>query len=677
MTQQNVDTRWTLQQIEDYHQVYPRYVKAAEVINKVLEAASKPLAPKAIIQARAKSVPSFTEKALRKKKAGRYDDPIRQMTDLCGARVITQTLAEVHALSKFIENHFIIDTENSVDVSERLSPSEFGYRSIHYIVQFKHGAFPTTEIPIKIPEELYPDATHPMKIEIQVRTMLEHTWASFVHDRAYKSAYKIPPKWERELAVLAGMLEQTDQSFARIQSSLRTYAASYGAYLNEEQLKDEINILESVLTCDPENPELAYRIGKLAMELGDWTKTIEIFSKFVDTGYQPILRDLGVVICKVNAGDPHGEAYKQGQKYLKIASSSPYRDADALASLAGTWKKLDETKTRELYRQAFEVDPTDPYAVSNYLVYEINHQGNLTPASLMAPSLKEAIQRSQDQAEVGMNLPWAFYNLGIFHLLLGQPYESLNAYTKAIQLSTTDWMVETTAQLLEKLYAVRDLIAGYDWVYRLLLFGRATKFAEKTSLEHIKDLATANASPLESPVIIVAGGTSSEFQVEKYEQLILNGFHAFHGTVIGGGTTAGISGLVGKIQQAYRESVSTLGYLPQVLPEGTAKDSHYQKVRSIAGNEFNALQPLQYWSDILTSGISPDQVKLIGINGGKISAFEYRLALMLGASVAVIENSGREASRLFKDIHWKNSGNLHQLSAETREIESFINLKIK
>jgi len=96
------------------------------------------------------------------------------------------------------------------------------------------------------------------------------------------------------------------------------------------------------------------------MELGDWTKTIEIFSKFVDTGYQPILRDLGVVICKVNAGDPHGEAYKQGQKYLKIASSSPYRDADALASLAGTWKKLDETKTRELYRQAFEVDPTDP-----------------------------------------------------------------------------------------------------------------------------------------------------------------------------------------------------------------------------------------------------------------------------------------------------------------------------
>jgi hypothetical protein len=102
-----------------------------------------------------------------------------------------------------------------------------------------------------------------------------------------------------------------------------------------------------------------------------------------------------------------------------------------------------------------------------------------------------------------------------------------------------------------------------------------------------------------------------------------------------------------------------------------------QQVRSIVGNDFSALQPLWYWSDILSSGISPDQVKLIGINGGKISAFEYRVALMLSASVAVIKNSGREASRLFKDIHWKNSENLYQLSIETREMESFINLKIK
>jgi tetratricopeptide (TPR) repeat protein len=468
------------------------------------------------------------------------------------------------------------------------------------------------------------------------------------------------------------MLEQTDQSFSRIQSGLRTYAASYGAYLNEEQLKDEIGILESVLGCDPENADLAHRIGKLAMELGDWQKAIAIFTRYVETGYQPILRDLGVVLCKVNASDPDGELYKQGQRYLEIAGSPPYRDADALASLAGTWKKLDEGKTREYYRQAFEVDPTDPYAVSNYLVYEIIHQGDLTPASLMAPTLAAAIQRSHDQIDVGMNMPWAFYNLGIFHLLLGQPYESLSAYAKAIQLSSTDWMIETSLRLLEKLSAVQELIPGYEWVRRLIILGRGVQFQEKSSLEQIRQLATAKISSISGPVIIVAGGTSADFRAEEYHPLLLEGFRDFHGTVLGGGTAAGVSGLVGEIQAAYPKAIATIGYVPAAFPAGTEKDSRYRQIRSTDGQDFSALESLQYWIDMISSGTSPAQVKLIGINGGEISAFEYRLALMLGARVAVIESSGREAARLFKDPYWMKSKTLQRLSDDKKEIGSFI-----
>jgi len=672
MTQTDHEHQWAHHQIDAYRHVFPRYASAALVLQQVLEKATKQLAAQAVIQTRPKSIPSFAEKAIRKKKVGRYSDPLVRMTDLCGGRVITQTLAEVRAASEFIEEHFVIDAENSVDVSQRLKPSEFGYRSIHYIVQFRRGVFPNKEIPIEIPEELYSDESNPMKAEIQVRTVLEHAWAGFVHDRIYKSAFTIPPKWERELAVLAGMLEQTDQSFSRIQSGLRTYTASYGAYLNEEQLKDEISILESVLTCDLQNSDLAYRIGKLAMELGDWQKAIDIFSKYVEMGYQPILRDLGVALCKVNAGDPHGEHSKQGQKYLEIASSPPYCDSDALVSLAGTWKKLDEGKTRDYYRQAFEVDPTDPYAVSNYLVYEIIHQHDLAPASLMAPTLTAAIQRCRDQADVGMNIPWAFYNLGIFHLLLGQPYDSLSAYAKAIQLNTTDWMIETSLRLLEKLSIVQEMIQGYDWVRKLLILGLAVKFQDKASLEQIKKLATAKASSITGPVIIVAGGTSADIQIGEYRQLLLDGFRDFRGTVIGDGTTAGISGLVGEVQAAYPESISTIGYIPKVIPVGTEIDPRYRQVRSTERKEFSALEPLQYWIDIISSGISPAQVKLIGINGGEIAALEYRLALMLGESVAVIESSGREAARLFKDPYWVNSKTLLHLSTDIKEIASFI-----
>jgi ppGpp synthetase/RelA/SpoT-type nucleotidyltranferase len=675
-TSQDQDRQWARQQIEAYRQVYPRYTRTAQVLQQILEIATKQIAPLAILQTRPKAIPSFAEKAIRKKKAGRYSDPLVRMTDLCGGRVITQTLAEVQAVCEFIENHFVVDSQNSLDVSQRLKPSEFGYRSVHYIVQFKHGIFPTRRVPVEIPHDLYPDESTPMKAEIQVRTVLEHAWAGFVHDRVYKSAFTIPPKWERELAVLAGILEQTDQSFSRIQSGLRTYAASYGAYLNEEQLRKEIDILESVLTCDPENPDLAYRIGKLAMELGDWLKAIDIFTKFVQTGYQPILRDLGVVLCKVNAGDPDGEQYRQGQRYLEIASAPPSRDSDALASLAGTWKKFDEGKTRGLYRQAFELDPTDPYAVSNYLVYEITHQRDLAPASLMAPSLTAAIQRSRDQVEVGMNMPWAFYNLGIFHLLLRQPYESLAAYMQAIKLSASAWVIETSLRLLEKLSVVQENLPGYDWIRKALILGLAVKFRDKTSLAIIKDLATANASPISSPLIIVAGGTAADVSVDEYLQPLIRGFREFRGTIIAGGTTAGVSGLVGALQATYLESIITIGYVPFLLPAGIDLDPRYRQVRSTVGKDFSALEALQYWMDIIASGISPAQVRLLGINGGEITAFEYRLALLLGAMVGVFESSGREAARLFKDPFWADSKSLQHLSLDSEGLDSFIGLPI-
>jgi ppGpp synthetase/RelA/SpoT-type nucleotidyltranferase len=666
------DRQWADEQIRTYTAVYPRFACFAEILQKILQKGTRQIAPLAIIQTRPKSIPSFAEKAIRKKKAGRYSDPLAHMTDLCGGRVITQTLAEIQAIGDFIESHFVIDESNSVDVSQRLKPSEFGYRSVHYIIQFKRGVFPTKEIPVEIPEELYPDSSISMKAEIQVRTVLEHAWAGFVHDRVYKSAFTIPPKWERELAVLAGMLEQTDLSFSRIQSGLRTYAASYGAYLNEEQLKEEISILESVLTCDPENPDLAYRIGKLAMELGDWQKALDVFSKFAQTGYQPILRDLGVVLCKLNAGDPQGERYRQGQKYLEVASSPPYRDSDALASLAGTWKKLDEGKTRELYRQAFDVDPTDPYAVSNYLVYEIIHQNDLTPASLMAPSLAAAILRSRDQAEVGMNIPWAYYNLGIFHLLLGQLFDSLVAYAKAIQLTSSDWVIETSQRLLEKLSAVQEMRRSYEQVHRLLLLGRAVKYQDQASLEKVKSMATANSSPITAPVVIVAGATREDFPSEEYRSLLIDGFKRFHGTLVGGGTTAGISGLTGAVQAAYPGSIFTIGYVPRLTPAGTELDPRYRQHRMTEGQDFSALEPLQYWTDLIASGVSPAQIKLLGISGGEISAFEFRLALMLGCSVGVIETSGREAARLFKDPDWRNSGTLQRISPDPRELEAFL-----
>jgi ppGpp synthetase/RelA/SpoT-type nucleotidyltranferase len=668
------DHQWACQQIEKYRALVPRYQTYTRTLDQVLRAAARRHATLSIVQTRAKTVPSFAEKIQRK--AHKYHDPVNQLTDLCGGRVITHTYAEVEAICEFIKTHFVVDLENSVDIASRLKPTEFGYRSVHYVVQFRRDAFPNAEIDVQIPEALYPDndGRHPMKAEIQVRTLLEHAWASFSHERVYKGPFTIPEAWQRELAGLAAMLEEADRAFSRIQTGLQTYAASYGAYMSPKGMRREMELLRIVLASDPHNAELAHRIGKLAIAQGDWQAAVEVLSQHADSGHQPILRDLGMALCKLHSDRPRSPDYVQGQYYLEMASLPPHHDPDALASLAGTYKATDAAKARDLYRQAFEADPTDPYAVENYLVAEIDHWQHIAPVAMMAPTIRAAMQRCRDQAHVGMNLPWAYYSLGMFHLLLGQPYDSLCAYAKAVQLSTDDWMIDTARRTLDLLLEVQQSLPGYEWMQKTLLIGGAAKFPEAAYLQEIQPQALGGHGPIPGPVVILAGGTdpSLEPQLLQYRQFLLEAFRDFRGTLLSGGTRAGVVGLAGEVQQAYPDSIHTIGYAPRSLPEDVALDTRYREIRSTVGDAFSAQEMLQYWIDLLLSGIGPRDVKLLGINGGEIAAAEFRLALALGCRVAIVEGSGRQASELLHDRDWQHSLNLVHLPADGSTARAFI-----
>ncbi|MCF7733000.1 MAG: RelA/SpoT domain-containing protein [Akkermansiaceae bacterium] len=94
-----------------------------------------------MVEVRAKGLPSLADKILRKRDTyqtaadPQAPDPLIRLTDLCGGRIICQTSAHVNAVCGIIEKAFVIDWANSEDVSQRLKPAEFGYRSVHYIVQ--------------------------------------------------------------------------------------------------------------------------------------------------------------------------------------------------------------------------------------------------------------------------------------------------------------------------------------------------------------------------------------------------------------------------------------------------------------------------------------------------------------------------------------------------------------
>ena len=157
--------------------------------------------------------------------------------------------------------------------------------------------------------------------------------------------------------------------------------------------------------------------------------------------------------------------------------------------------------------------------------------------------------------------------------------------------------------------------------------------------------------------------------------LILEAFRGFKGTIVSGGTTSGVSGLIGDVQQTYSNTIQTVGYVPKGKAESI--DKRYTEIWFTDGNNFSPTELLQYWIDILASDIRVSDVKFLGINGGRISALEYKIALAFGASVGIIQNSGMEADRLLSDREWNTSTNLLTLTKDPKDCYSFIQTALK
>ncbi|MCX6842188.1 MAG: RyR domain-containing protein [candidate division WOR-3 bacterium] len=165
---------------------------------------------------------------------------------------------------------------------------------------------------------------------------------------------------------------------------------------------------------------------------------------------------------------------------------------------------------------------------------------------------------------------------------------------------------------------------------------------------------------IHEPVVIVAGSCDARYEqeVRQHRPLIVAAFRRFHGTVFSAGTTAGIGGIIGEIQKECGARIRAIAYLPKTRPPGVEVDTRYKELRTMPGSDFSVAQPLQCWADMIADGIDPCDVRVLGINGGSIAAAEYRIALAFGATVAVLEDSGREAARLLPDENWGKSERL-------------------
>ena len=162
------------------------------------------------ISHRVKELESLETKLI--KKNNKYGE-LCEITDIVGFRIITYYEDTVDLVASSIKEIFLVDEVNTIDKRKAIDPDRFGYLSLHYIVSLKEDRCNLEEYFV----------FNNFKFEIQIRSILQHTWAEIEHDLGYKSKIEIPRDIQRDFFRLAGLLELADKEFMSIRDKTEEY----------------------------------------------------------------------------------------------------------------------------------------------------------------------------------------------------------------------------------------------------------------------------------------------------------------------------------------------------------------------------------------------------------------------------------------------------------------------
>ena len=153
---------------------------------------------------RVKDINSYCQKALYRNKG--YRNPIVEITDKVGTRIVLLYTEDVKRISSEIENcsnwKFKERSRDSASVILQ-NPEMFSYESEHFIVM------PDEEYETSCPKEI-------LTCEIQVRTLLQHAYAEVSHDTIYKTASPYDRMILRKLASAMAFIEEADEKFIQV-----------------------------------------------------------------------------------------------------------------------------------------------------------------------------------------------------------------------------------------------------------------------------------------------------------------------------------------------------------------------------------------------------------------------------------------------------------------------------
>ena len=297
--------------LDEYRMQRMDFVKLCDTASSLLK---KKLAETKIdtlaVEHRVKTESSLVGKLERK--SDKYRS-LADLTDIVGIRVSCFFGDDVDRGGKVIEQLFVVDWENSVDKRALIKANSFGYLSLHYICSLPENPECQPEI-------------RDRKFEIQVRTILQHTWACIEHDMGYKSEFGTPRVAVRQFARIAGLLELADDEFIRVRDTVQTYTEDIRQKIinddADDVLIDTVSLREYVLR----NKKMRSFLSELAAICGS-----EI-SEISPENYIEQLRWLG----KKTLGDMERLMEENHDLALSLAKTAlENTDLDILSSSVG------------------------------------------------------------------------------------------------------------------------------------------------------------------------------------------------------------------------------------------------------------------------------------------------------------------------------------------------------
>lgn len=191
--------------------MHPRMREAAEAAVALVEGVLDDAGLNYLtVTGRAKSIESFAAKADRLVD-GRpsYPDPLTDIGDLIGVRVITYVRSDVDAVARLLDAEAQVLDDRDMG-HQTASEGRWGYASRHLQIRLSAED-----------QQAYPTIGD-RQVQVQIRTVLQHAWAEFEHDIRYKGT--VPEEYrfdfDRRFSLAAGLLELADLEFSAIRERL-------------------------------------------------------------------------------------------------------------------------------------------------------------------------------------------------------------------------------------------------------------------------------------------------------------------------------------------------------------------------------------------------------------------------------------------------------------------------